>query len=791
MLVSYNLLNKYVDLKGLSGEQLAKILTDAGLEVEQVNELCQGSDLVIGQILKVDKHPDSDKLNVCLVELGDNNPVQIVCGASNVRENLKVIVAKVGAKLKYAKVPEIKKVQLAGVESNGMICSLSEIGFQDKYLSEADLEGIYEVSDDLEIGIEALSALNYDDIILDIGLTPNRSDIYSIYALALEVGALLDSKVKPVQTKVKASQASSFEIEIDSSDCLSYSLFEIDHVSVNESTRDVSLELIASGIKPRNNIVDAANIAMLVSGNPIHTFDADKLKSKKFIIKKGVVVEEFLALDDKVYSINEDDLVIMNGEEVVAIAGVIGSKSTAIDDNTKNIVIESAFFDHVSVRNTAKRLDLFTESSIRFSKIVNKYTLDFPIAVFMELLNLKEVKATRLFELEYQPVEIKLAYAKIISVLGIEISLEECVSILEKLGFKVEVSNEILSVYPPMYRKDVEVDVDVIEEIIRVYGIDNIPVKLPLQEITYQPLSDIQILIKNTKDIFVNRGLNEIITYQLNNKKILDNFSDNKEYKTLANPLSEDRAYFRDQLLSNMVETISYNQAYQHHDLALFEISNVFLEGKEQVNFSIGLTGLFEENIWQAKLNKVDFYLLKGLIFDYLEKLGYHYGRFIIEPVETNHSYFHPTRSAYLKIGNEIFGIFGQLHPKLQKSLKLKETYLANINLTKLNNNKPKVNKYEPLNLLPQVNRDLSLIVKDDIDVAQIIKVIKVGNKLIKDIKIFDVYRGENISEGYYSLSLSLVIKDNKQTLTEEMINEVVNKVLSNLKDKLGIELRA
>lgn len=791
MLVSYKLLSNYVDLKGLCGEELAKILTDAGLEVEQVSEMTQGSDLVIGQILKVDKHPDSDKLNVCLVETGDNNPVQIVCGADNVRPELKVIVAKVGAKLKYAKVPEIKKVQLAGVESNGMICSLPEIGFQDKFLAEEELDSIYEVSDDLEIGVEALSALNYDDIILDISLTPNRSDIHSIYALALEVSALIDSPVKEVNMKVDAKQETSYQIEIESSDCLSYSLFEFDNISVNPSARNINLELMASGIKARNNVVDAANIAMLVTGNPIHTFDADKLKSKQFIIKKGIVMDDFLALDDNTYSIEEDDLVIVNGEEVVAIAGVIGSKSSAIDKNTKNIVVESAFFDHVSVRNTAKRLDLFTESSIRFSKIVNKYTLDFPIAIFMDLLNLSDVKASRLYELEYQPVEIKLAYSKIKSILGIEISLEECVNILERLGFKVEVNAELLSIYPPMYRKDVEIDVDVIEEIIRVYGIDNIPAKLPVQEITYQPLADIQKLIRNTKDIFVNRGLNEIITYQLNNKNLLDDFSDKKEYKTLANPLSEDRAYFRDQLLSNMVETINYNRSYQHHDLALFEISNVFLDGKEQVNFAIGLTGIFEENMWQAKINKVDFYLLKGLIFEWLDKLGYQFPRYLIEPVEKNHAYFHPTRSAHIKIGKEIVGIFGQIHPSLQKKYKLKDTYLASINLTKLNDNKPKVNKYEPLNLLPSVNRDLSLVVKDDIDVAQIIKVIKVGNKLIKDIKIFDVYKGENIEEGYYSLSLSLIIKDDKQTLNEEAINEVVNKVLKNLQDKLAINLRS
>ncbi|MDL2212072.1 phenylalanine--tRNA ligase subunit beta [Erysipelotrichaceae bacterium OttesenSCG-928-M19] len=790
MIVSYKTLGKYVDLSTTSPYELADLLTNAGLEVEQVKPFAQGSDLVIGYVVDAYKHPNSDKLTVCIVDVKDET-LQICCGAANVGKDMYVIVAKPGCEMDYAKVPVIKKVELAGVESNGMICSLLELGIPEKFQTQEQINGIEVLDKEYPIGAEALSTLGFDDYILDIALTPNRSDIYSIYALAIEVAALLKQQVKEIPMKVENAKEGSYRIKIESDDCQAYCLYEFNNINSQESTNEIKNELMALGFKPRFNIVDIGNIGMVISGNPVHTFDADKLKSKEFVIKKGLEIPDFLALDDKVYQITKDDLLITNGGEVVAIAGVIGSKSSCIDENTKNVVVETADFSHVSIRNTARRLDLFSEASTRFSKITNPYTLEFPVRLFMDELNLECQGANIVGLKQYQAQAIELTHSKIEKVLGIKIPLDSCVEILESLSFKVEENSNTITVYPPSYRKDVELDVDVIEEIIRVYGYDNIEATLPLQEIIYHKLTPLQEMVRESKDILVGLGLQEIVTYQLNSKENLDLFSDDDNYKELLNPISEDRKYFRNQLLSNMINTIQYNNSYQHPNLALFEISDVYLADREDTHLAFGLTGLFEDNTWLQQIKKADFYLLKGIIFNWLERLGFSYGRVLIKPVEDDHKYLHPTRAAYLTINNKVFGVFGQVHPALAQQLKLKETYLGSIDLTQLANNVGRINKFEGLSLYPSVSRDLSLVIPNDVDASQITRLAKTGNnKLVKDVKIFDVYYGNNIEENHYSMSISLTICDDKKTLDDNTINEVVTNIINVFEKKLKVKLR-
>ncbi|MEG0364156.1 MAG: phenylalanine--tRNA ligase subunit beta [Erysipelotrichales bacterium] len=790
MIVSYKTLNKYVDLSGVDAFELADLLTNAGLEVEQVYPLTQGSDLVIGYVKEAHKHPNSDKLTVCMTDVKDE-VLQICCGAPNVGEGQYVIVAKPGCKLDFAKVPVIKKVELGGVESNGMICSYSELGIETKYQSDEDINGIVVLDKEYPIGAEALSTLGLDDYILDISLTPNRSDAYSIYALAIEVAALLDKKVKEVNQIVNVDNKGKYTINIESDDCSAYGLFEFNNINSSISNKDVIFELIALGFKSRFNIVDQANLAMVVSGNPVHTFDADKLNSEVFTIKKGVEMKGFIALDDNEYDITKDDLLIMNGDDIVAIAGVIGSKASAIDENTKNIVVESANFDHVSIRNTARRLDLFSESSTRFSKVVNKYTLEFPIAYLSEAIGVKVSSKNVVGYEDYIAKEIEVSDKKIRSVLGIDIDLKTSKDILEKLLFEIREENSILYVKAPSYRKDVTIDVDVIEEIIRVYGYDAIVSTLPLQQIVYNQATPLQEMIKATRESMVAAGLKEIITYQLSSRDKLDVFSNTKEYKEIANPISDSKVAFRDNLLSGMLDTILYNKSYQHQDLSLFEVSNVFVDGCEQAHLSIGLCGNHTTNLWQQQTIKSDFYLLKGIIFNYLEKLGYDYGRVIIKEVEKDHAYMHPTKSAYIMLEGKVVGVFGEIHPKIAIKNKLKNTLVATINLELLSKSVGRSNKFAPINLLPTVSRDLSLVVPKGVNAGEIIKTVKTGNgKLVKEAVIFDVYHGEGLEDGFYSMSISLTIGDDKKTLEEEQINEVVNNILNNLDKKLNISLR-
>ncbi|MDR1782246.1 MAG: phenylalanine--tRNA ligase subunit beta [Bacilli bacterium] len=790
MNVSYKLLNKYVELNNIDPYELGDILTNAGLEVESVRPLAQGSDLVIGYVEESYPHPNSDHLTVCITNV-KSETLQICCGAPNVGQGQYVIVAKPGCKLDYAKVPVIKKVMLGGVESNGMICSLTEIGIPTKYQTKEQMDGIEVLEGDFQIGDEALTTLGYDDYILDLSLTPNRSDIYSIYALAIEVAGLLNTKLKDVNMSVVNDNKSKYKVNIEHKDCLSYGLFEFNDLVSQDSSFKTKNILFALGFKPRFNIVDDGNLAMVISGNPVHTFDADKLKSDTFSIRKGIEKDDFIALDDNKYHIMKDDLVIMNGDEIVAIAGVIGSKSSCIDENTKNIVVESAVFSHVSIRNTARRLDLFSEASTRYSKIVNKYTTEFPIALLEEYLGKKHDGSIEVNYENYQPLAVKVSHQKIEKVLGMKIAFEECVDILKRLSFKVEVLDNELIAYPPSYRKDIELDVDLIEEIIRVHGYNDLPSTLPLQEIIYNPLTDMQLLIKNTKNILSNSGLNEIITYQLSNKDKLDYFSTNKVYKELINPLNNERMLYRDNLLANMLETIDFNKSYQIKDQCLFEISNVFIDNEEKTYLSIGLMGNYINGNWHNQVLTSDFYVLKSIIFDYLAKLGFYYGRLLIEEVEIDHSFIHPTKSAYICMNKQRIGIFGAIHPRIASDYKLKNVYVAQIDLSYLAKQKGRVNKYEGISLIPNIYRDLSLVVPNDIKANTILKTVKQSNsKLINEINIFDIYHGNELEEDTYSMAISVEIGDGKKTLNEDEINDVVNNILKDLNKKLNITLR-
>lgn len=790
MIVSYNVLNKYVDLSGTTPFELADILTNAGLEVEQIRPFAQGTNLVVGYVKDAYPHPNSDHLKVCQVDI-NSEVLQIVCGAPNVDKGMQVIVAKPGSEMDNAKVPVIKRVDIAGVESNGMIVSLTELGVEDKVQTQDQLDGIEVLENKYELGADALKAIGFDDYILDISLTPDRSDCYSIYALAIEVAGLLNSKLFETKMHITNTKSGKYNIKIESEDCLSYCLYEFNDIHAQPSLYENKTNLMALGFKPRFNIVDAGNIAMVISGNPIHTFDADKLPSTDFVIKKGIEMDDFLALDNKTYKITKDDLLITCGNEVVAIAGVIGSKSSAIDENTKNVVVETAVFSHITVRKTQRRLNLFSEASTRFAKITNPYSIEFPIVIVEELLNKECDYINTLNIMKYEAVGINVPHNKIEKVLGIQIDLDKCINILERLSFKVEKSEDGLIAFPPSYRQDVRIDVDIIEEIIRVHGYDNLISSLPLQEIIHRPLNSLQILVRNSKKILVGLGLQEIITYQLNSKEKLDDFSNEKEYKELINPMSEERKYYRNQLLTSMVDTIKFNQTYQHLDTSLFEVGHVFLNNEEQTFLSIGLSGVFEKTPWLKQEKVADFYLLKGIVYKWLEKLGFQQGRVSIKNIKKDHPFFHPNKSAYLEVSGKIVGIFGEVHPKLVKKLKLKNTYLAHFNLTDLDKHVGRINKYEKLNFMPSVTRDLSLLVPNNVNAFDIVKNAKMQTgKLVKDVEIFDVYRGEGLLDNHYSLAISIKISDDKKTLDESTINEVINNIISNLNKKLNVTLR-
>ncbi|MFK5644756.1 phenylalanine--tRNA ligase subunit beta [Staphylococcus aureus] len=784
MLISNEWLKEYVTIDD-SVSDLAERITRTGIEVDDLIDYTKDiKNLVVGFVKSKEKHPDADKLNVCQVDIGEDEPVQIVCGAPNVDAGQYVIVAKVGGRLPGG--IKIKRAKLRGERSEGMICSLQEIGISSNYIPKSFESGIYVFSESQVPGTDALQALYLDDQVMEFDLTPNRADALSMIGTAYEVAALYNTKMtKPETTsnELELSANGELTVTIENEDKVPYYSARVVHdVTIEPSPIWMQARLIKAGIRPINNVVDISNYVLLEYGQPLHMFDQDAIGSQQIVVRQANEGEKMTTLDDTERELLTSDIVITNGQTPIALAGVMGGDFSEVKEQTSNIVIEGAIFDPVSIRHTSRRLNLRSESSSRFEKGIATEFVDEAVDRACYLLQtyangkvLKDRVSSGELGAFITPIDITAD--KINRTIGFDLSQNDIVTIFNQLGFDTEINDDVITVLVPSRRKDITIKEDLIEEVARIYGYDDIPSTLPVfDKVTSGQLTDRQYKTRMVKEVLEGAGLDQAITYSLVSKEDATAFSmQQRQTIDLLMPMSEAHASLRQSLLPHLIEAASYNVARKNKDVKLFEIGNVFFangEGElpDQVEYLSGiLTGDYVVNQWQGKKETVDFYLAKGVVDRVSEKLNleFSYRRADIDGL-------HPGRTAEILLENKVVGFIGELHPTLAADNDLKRTYVFELNFDALMAVSVGYINYQPIPRFPGMSRDIALEVDQNIPAADLLSTIHAhGGNILKDTLVFDVYQGEHLEKGKKSIAIRLNYLDTEETLTDERVSKV------------------
>lgn len=795
MKVSINWLKEYVSLDGVSAVELADALTTAGLEIEGVDPVAQGTNLVIGEVLSCNPHPDSDHLNVCMVEYGEG-PTQIVCGAPNCKAGIKVIVAKVGAEL-----PEItiKAAKVRGQESNGMLCSLRELGVNEKYLREDQINGIEILPSDAPVGnTEVLKYLGYDDVVLDASQTPNRADCMAMWSVAKEVGAVLRREVKlPVyEGASNVGKPTTLQVASKTEKCPHFLGKIVGKVVVKESPKWMQDYLHAAGVRAINNVVDISNYVMIETGQPLHFYDLAKMPHKEITVIDDVDMK-LTALDGVEYDVVKGDLLITTGGEATGIAGIMGGDDSKIDETTTGIIIEAAHFNHVSIRNSAKRLGLMTEAASRYikglEKLAQNKAMDRAVQLLIEYAEASELEETvEAGSVNYTPIQVTETLEHCNELLGTSFEMNEVVEVLNALDFSPVVDGTTFTCTIPSYRTDIAIREDIDEEIIRLIGYDRLKETLPTMEATAGKLTHRQTLRRTTKQVLTGLGIREVITYTLVKEQYMNEaVLPLGDHVQLASPMSEDRKYVRNSMMPSMLECLSYNQARKASNVNLFEISNVYEKGKVQERVGILLSDSLQENRLQKINIKSDFYALKGIVMAWLDKLGFASNRITVKENTLDTKHYHPYRSAALYLQNDLIGIIGEVHPSYAKQMNVSACVYAELNFDLLVDTKTSKVRFVALDRYPSVSRDIALVVSTDTSAQSILDVInKVGKKLVQSTEVFDVYQGEHVEKGCKSIALNIVYQANDHTLTDDEVVPLHQEILNELESKCNAKLR-
>lgn len=784
MLISNEWLKEYVTIDD-SVSNLAERITRTGIEVDDLIDYTKDiKNLVVGFVKSKEKHPDADKLNVCQVDIGEDEPVQIVCGAPNVDAGQYVIVAKVGGRLPGG--IKIKRAKLRGERSEGMICSLQEIGISSNYIPKSFESGIFVFSESQVPGTDALQALYLDDQVMEFDLTPNRADALSMIGTAYEVAALYNTKMtKPETTsnELELSANDELTVTIENEDKVPYYSARVVHdVTIEPSPIWMQVRLIKAGIRPINNVVDISNYVLLEYGQPLHMFDQDAIGSQQIVVRQANEGEKMTTLDDTERELLTSDIVITNGQTPIALAGVMGGDFSEVKEHTSNIVIEGAIFDPVSIRHTSRRLNLRSESSSRFEKGIATEFVDEAVDRACYLLQtyangkvLKDRVSSGELGAFITPIDITAD--KINRTIGFDLSQNDIVTIFNQLGFDTEINDDVITVQVPSRRKDITIKEDLIEEVARIYGCDDIPSTLPVfEKVTSGQLTDRQYKTRMVKEVLEGAGLDQAITYSLVSKEDATAFAmQQRQTIDLLMPMSEAHASLRQSLLPHLIEAASYNVARKNKDVKLFEIGNVFFangEGElpDQVEYLSGiLTGDYVVNQWQGKKETVDFYLAKGVVDRVSEKLNleFSYRRADIDGL-------HPGRTAEILLENKVIGFIGELHPTLAADNDLKRTYVFELNFDALMAVSVGYINYQPIPRFPGMSRDIALEVDQNIPAADLLSTIHAhGGNILKDTLVFDVYQGEHLEKGKKSIAIRLNYLDTEETLTDERVSKV------------------
>lgn len=788
MKLSKNFVKDYIDID-VDIKDLAEDMTRVGNEYEVAEKLINATNLIIGEVIECEEHPDSDHLHVCKVNIG-SEVLDIVCGAPNVRKGLKVIVAQVGAELPGDF--KIKKGNIRGQVSNGMMCSMAELGLESKFLTDADKNGIHELPSDAPVGGDPIEFIGMNDEIADFELTANRGDLLSILGMAYELGAIYDKPVKEVDLKhseIEEDVNDSFKVEIETENCNLFLAKKALNVTIKESPSFIKNRLIASGIRPINNVVDISNYVMLELGQPLHFYDADRL-GNKILVRMAKPGEKLTTLDNIERDLDEEDIVITNGTEAIGLAGVMGGLSTEVEEDTKNIIIESAVFDGVKIRCTSKKI-VRSEASNRFEKGLDPnrtyMAIERACALLEKYADAKIAKGTVTYDkADKEEKKIDVTFENINNLLGIEVPDEEALNVFRKLGFEYKVNGRIITVTVPTRRMDISIKEDLIEEVGRIYGVDNIEGKLPVLSTRNGKYDKTAREIRNK---MIGLGLNETMSYILvNDKEAVKYTTDEFEPIKLLDPLTEERNTLRYSMIPSLFKIYEYNLGRNNKDVCIFELGKGF--GKvndeyiEEEKLCSLMSGKYYEGIGNTK--NVDFYIMKGVAEELLDFLGYN-GRYSFVNNKALPKELHPGQTALISVNNDIVGVIGKVHPKETKE----DVYVMEINLDKLLSKKVGKMKYKEFSKFPSIKKDVAFIVDKDLESAVIEKQIKksAGN-LLTNIEVFDVYTGEHVATDKKSIAYSLTFSDSKKTLTDDEVTAIFNKVIADAEKTLGAEIR-
>lgn len=790
MKVSKNWLSDYIDLSSYSDEELFKEINAHVCEIESYKKLVDATNLTIAKVLDCQMHPNSDHLHICQVEIRPNEVSQIVCGAPNVTTGVKVICALPGAVLPGNF--KIKPSKIRGAESNGMLCSLQELGIEEKYVPEEFKNGIYLFNDDAPVGDDPLKYLGFDDTVIDLELTSNRSDLLSIEGVAYDMGATLNKKITPhLPLLHTVSTPNPINVKVETDKCYKYNARYVSNVTIKESPQWMKARLISSGIRPINNVVDITNYVLIEMGQPLHAFDADSL-GNTIVVRQAHDGEKLKTLDTIERELNSDDIVITNGKDAICVAGVMGGLSTEVESTTKNIVLEGAYFVPLSIRKTSTKLGLKSESSIRYERNIDYDRVERALDYAAELME-KYADATVYEEVKrdvrvtLEPKYVSITTKKINSVLGTELEDSYIDELFNRLAYEYKKNGEVYEIKLPSRRMDLEESPqDIIEDVARMYGYNNIPTTIAKTRdkgyLTYS-----QKRTRLVRQILAFMGLNEVVSYSLIAKKDLGLWvKEIKEPVEVLMPLTEDRAVMRQSLLNGVVDAIQYNKARKIDNLALFEIGNVYSKDEENLHLAIALSGVYSHQEWKGSKQISDFFLLKGILESLFSKLNFEVS---YKPYNEIVS-FHPGRCAEIIHNGHRIGIIGEIHPKVQKELGVEGCVALEISLEDLVTEQLTL-KYKSINKFPSIQRDLAIVCDKSINAYDIQRVIeKSSKKYLSNISLFDVYTGENVGKDEKSLAFKLTFEDSTKTLETQEVDNVVKNILDHLAKEYNARLR-
>ena len=798
MNVSIKWLKEYVDFD-LSPEALSERLLMLGMEIESIKQLGEGLDrVVVGKINTVAKHPKADKLVLCNVDVGSGTDAQIVCGAPNAREGLVAPVALVGAQLPNGLT--IRRAKIRGEESQGMLCSERELAISD------EASGLMELPNGAQIGVPLVKALGLDDVVLELEITPNRPDCLSMIGVAREISVTTGNSLRPPEVNVQSGMAdvqNLTSVTIKDPDlCPRYAARVIQGVKIAPSPAWLQRRLEAIGVGPINNIVDITNYVLMEYGHPLHAFDYHQLTENRIVVRRAKSGEKLKTIDAEERELTPDMLVIADAESPVALAGVMGGFDSEITDQTVDVLLESAYFHPPSIRKTSKALGLHTEASHRFERGAD------PEGVIPAINRAAQLIAETaggeicsgivdVYPGKQEAIDIKLRPERVNFVLGTEIEADQMRDILTRLGFTV---SDAFEVTVPTFRPDVSQEIDLVEEIARVYGFDNIPITLPRGDIPIPQIDRTENLRERVKTYLLQCGMMEAMNYAFYHPDVFDRIrlestDPLRQAVQIANPLTEDQSIMRTTLLPSLLANAQRNRNHQLNDVQFFECSKVFIPNGtgEYPNEPERVAGIIGGNlgagVYGDPFRPADFFDIKGIVEGMLARCGF--SDYTI--AHTDHPTFHPGRRAEIHIEDKALCVFGEAHPEVLENYDLPhKAYLFELDFEKLVGVVEPMKQFEPIPIYPSVNRDLAIVLDADTPANRPTEIIKsTGGELVSGLHLFDVYTGEQVPQGKKSLAFAIEYRSITETLTDEIVDQVHGGILEQLERELGATLRS